>query len=106
MSTIVPHKMWEHICKSIQSDDEYFGFNMGLPTCTNDNSSLSRPGPSQQKGQLKSGDNDIEAYTKLKQKIKAPGISVTHINIRGLVKNLSKVKILLQYTQIYLLALT
>ena len=68
---------------------------------------MSRPGPSQQEGQPEfRGDNDIEAYTKLKQEIKGPGISVAHINIRGLVKNLSEVKILLQYTQIDLLALT
>ena len=70
------------------------------PTCTNGNSSLSRPGPSQQEGQPKSGDNDTDVYAKLKQEIKGPGISVAHINIQGLVKNLSEVKILLQYTQI------
>ena len=74
------------------------------PTCTNDNSSLYRPAPSQQEGQPESGDNDIEANTKLKQEIKETGISVAHIKIRGLVKNLSEVKILPQYTQIDLLA--
>ena len=46
------------------------------PTCANDNSSLFRPGPSQQEGQPESGDNDIEVYTKLKREIKGPGISV------------------------------
>ena len=105
-------QLWRHIkCGSI-SAKAYSKMMKTLdlvwvcPTCTNGNSSLSRSGPSQQEGQPESGDNGIEAYAKLKQEIKGPGISMAHINIPGLVKNLSEVKILLQYTQIDLPALT